>query len=66
LNQFGHLVAVAESIYAGAHSDFEFPCRNLIFHAGVRLEWSYTWSNILQQVSDSQDIALFLTVGIRY
>jgi hypothetical protein len=65
-DQFGHLTGVVESIYAGAHSDLEYPCGPLIWHVGARLEWSYTWSNILQRVSDIQEISLFFTVGARY
>ena len=65
-DQFGHLSSVCEAIYAGAHSDVEFPCGPLIWHVGVRCEWNYTWSTVLQRSSDIQEISLFFTLGARY
>ena len=65
-DQFGHLSSVCETIYAGAHSDVEFPCGPLIWHVGVRCEWNYTWSTVLQRSSDIQEISLFFTLGARY
>jgi hypothetical protein len=62
----GHLDGVVETIYAGCHSDLEIPCGRLVWHAGVRCEWNYTWSNILQRNSDIQELSLFLSVGARY
>jgi hypothetical protein len=66
LNTFGHLTDVIGSIYAAAHTDVEIPCGSCLFHAGVRLEWAYTFSDVLQRTSDVQDISLWLTVGIRF
>ena len=66
LNTFGHLTDVIGSVYAAAHTDLEIPCRSCLFHAGLRIEWAYTWSDILQRTSDVQDISLLLTVGIRF
>ncbi|MSQ93183.1 MAG: hypothetical protein EXR98_01360 [Gemmataceae bacterium] len=65
-NEFGHLVDVAGSIYAGAHGDVEFPWQSSLVHAGLRLEWAYTWTDVLQRVSDVQDLSVLFTVGIRY
>lgn len=39
------------------------PC---IFVLGLRTEWAYTWSDVLQQVSDVQDINLLAHFGVRY
>jgi hypothetical protein len=66
LNEARHLTDVIGSAYAAAHSDFEIPLRTAIFHAGVRVEWAYTWSDILQRSSDVQDISVLFQVGLRY
>lgn len=65
-NEFGHVVDVVGAMYASAHTELEFPWHSLIFHVGARFEWSYIWSDALQQTSDSQDLSLLLTIGIRY
>jgi hypothetical protein len=65
-NQFGHLTDVVGSAYAAAHSDLEFPWHACLFHAGIRLEWSYTWSDVLQRTSDASDVSVLLSVGVRY
>jgi hypothetical protein len=66
LDQLGHLNATVGSIYTGFHSDVEIPCRRVIWHIGIRGEWSYNWSSVLQQSSDVQDLSLLFTTGIRY
>jgi len=66
LNEFSHLNDVIASMYTAAHSDLEFLWGRCLFHAGVRVEWAYTWSDILQQTSDVQDLSVLLTVGVRY
>lgn len=66
LNETRRITDVIGAVYAAAHTDLEFPCRNVMFHTGVRLEWAYTWSDILQRTSDVQDISIFLTAGVRY
>ncbi len=66
LNEARHLIGVVESMYVGASTDFECPWRSVIFTAGARLEYVYTWSGVLQQISDMQDFNIFLTAGLRY
>ena len=64
-----HTVGVIESVYAAAHCDFEMPCGAVLFNAGFRLEWAYTFSDILQQGQDKsnmQDLTLLFTIGVRY
>ncbi len=64
-----HTVGVCEAIYAAAHCDLEMPCGAVLFNAGFRLEWEYTFSDILQQGRDRsnmQDLTLLFTVGVRY
>jgi hypothetical protein len=65
-NEFGHSTDVIGAAYAGMHSKIEFPVRSLIWHVGLRAEWAYTWSDVLQRTSDLQEIGMFLTVGARY
>lgn len=61
-----HITDVVGAIYLAVHSDLEFMCCHTLWHTGVRLEWAYTWSDILRRESDVQDINLLFTVGVRY
>lgn len=63
-----HTTNVIEGAYLTAHGDLEMPWGAVMFHAGLRLEWAYTFSTILQQPTSSnvQDLSLLLTVGVRY
>ena len=65
-NEFGHITDVIGSMYVGVHSQVEVPWRSWLFHAGVRFEWAYTWSDILQRTSDVQDVSVLLSAGIRF
>ena len=65
-NEFGHLTDVVGGMYAGLHSDLEVPWRGMVWHGGVRFEWAYTWSDVLQRTSDVQDLNVFLSIGLRY
>jgi len=61
-----HRTDVIGRAFVAAHSDFEMPWGCCIFLAGFRAEWSYTWSDILQQTSDLQDINLLINLGVRF
>jgi hypothetical protein len=61
-----HRTDVIGGFYCGVHYDYETPCRWGIFVVGGRWEYSYTWSDILQHVSDIQETNLMLTLGLRY
>jgi hypothetical protein len=62
-----HTTGVVEGAYVALRSDLEVPCGNVMFQAGLRLEWAYTFSDILQQGnSNMQDLSLLLSVGVRY
>jgi hypothetical protein len=69
---FRHVSDVYGSLVLSIHSDLEIPIGACSwFVAGVRTEWAYNWSDILRnafprQTSDTQDIALLLTIGVRY
>jgi len=61
-----HRTDVIGGFYVGMHNDLEIPSRWGVVTVGSRWEYSYTWSDILQHVSDIQELNLLLTVGIRY
>src|SRR5262249_25875245 len=52
--------------FLGAHADVEIPCGCCMFMGGIRGEWNYTWTDIMQRKSDVQEINLLFTVGVRY
>ncbi|MBI3409982.1 MAG: hypothetical protein HY040_16705 [Planctomycetes bacterium] len=65
-----HLTDVVGGWYASWHTDLEFPfccCHNpCIFQAGFRVEYGYTWSDILGHSTDLQDLNLLFSFGVRY
>jgi hypothetical protein len=63
-----HRTDVIAGLYVAVHSDLEIPWGCVIFQAGVRVEYGYTWSDILQiqNNSDLEDINLLFTAGIRF
>jgi hypothetical protein len=69
LNEIRHRVAVCEGLFVSLHSDLEIPCCSVVFLAGLRAEWSYTFCDqILQEQNDTnlQEINLMLTAGVRF
>jgi hypothetical protein len=64
----GHTSDVVGGVYVGLQSDVEMPmpCMPCLFVAGLRGEWAYTWSDILDQPSDVQDFSILVHVGVRY
>jgi hypothetical protein len=65
-NEIRHRTDVIGSAFAAAHSDLEIPCGPCVLQTGVRLEYAYTWSDILQRTSDVQELNLLFTLGLRY
>ncbi len=63
-----HFTDVIGGIYTALHSDIDIPCGCCTFYGGVRAEWDYTWSDILQiqNRSDVAGINLLFSVGVRY
>ena len=63
-----HRTDVVGQVFFALHSDVEVPCGCCIFQAGVRVEWDYTWSDILQRQNDSnmQDLNVMINLGIRF
>jgi hypothetical protein len=64
----GHLTDTIAGVYAAAHSDMDIPCGCCVFQVGLRLEWDYTWSDVLQvqNKSDVESLNLLFNVGVRY
>jgi hypothetical protein len=63
-----HRTGVLTGVFAAVHSDLEIPCGCYLFFAGVRAEWGYTFSDILQSQNDADvmDVNLMLTAGVRF
>jgi hypothetical protein len=68
VNQVRHRTDTIAAMYVGAHSDVEVPCGCCIFQAGIRVEYDYTWMDILQEQNDAdvQGINLLFTIGTRF
>jgi hypothetical protein len=68
LNEIRHRTGVLEGVFASVHTDLEWPCCSVVFVAGLRAEWSYTFSEILQEQNnaDVQEINLMVTAGVRF
>jgi hypothetical protein len=62
-----HRTDVVGGPYVAAHFDLEY-CRGCCtFYTGLRTEYSYTFSDILQQNNaELQDISIMLTLGVRF
>jgi len=54
------------SVFTAAHTDCELPWGCCTFLAGFRVEWGYTWMDILPQTSDLQDINFLFTAGVQF
>jgi hypothetical protein len=66
-NGFASHVDVAGGILFSAHSDVEWPLGGCKLQAGFRVEWDYTWTDILKPGNnDISDVNLLITVGIRF
>jgi hypothetical protein len=54
--------------YAALYSDVEYPWHCCVFTAGLRLEYGYTWCDILQHQNrtDLEDFNVLLTFGVRF
>jgi hypothetical protein len=68
LNEITNREDTIGALYCAVYSDFEYPWHCCVFMAGLRLEYSYTWDDVLQHQnpSDAQDINLLVTAGVRF
>ena len=67
-NEIRHRNDVIGGLWVAAHADYEIPLGCCVFQAGLRFEYGYTWSDILQiqNKSDVQDVNILFNVGVRY
>src|SRR5262249_18063568 len=63
-----HRTDVIGRIFVAAHADVEVPYGGCYLQGGVRLEWSYTWTNLLQRQNngDIDELGLQFTFGVRF
>jgi hypothetical protein len=61
-----HRTDVMGGVWVGVHSLWEVPCACGWFVAGIRAEWGYVWSDILQRQNDSDLMLLNLLGHIGY
>lgn len=68
LNESTHLTDVIGGVFVGLNADVQIPCGGCcIFLAGMRVEWGYTWSDVLKpNLSDIQDVNFLFTAGVRF
>lgn len=68
LNEIEHRTDTIGGVFFAAHADYETPCGDFLFTAGVRVEYSYTWSDILQHQNrtDIEELNVLLTAGVRF
>jgi hypothetical protein len=68
VTNFRHRTDVNGGVFFAVHSDVECPRGCCIFFAGLRSEYGYTWSDILQRQNDGdiQEISLLLNLGVRF
>jgi hypothetical protein len=67
-NEFQHHTGTAGAVSISGYSDFEYPCQCAIFTAGMRLEYDYIFTDILQRQNDSslETFSLLFSVGVRF
>jgi hypothetical protein len=67
-DQFQHRTDVVGGLYGALHSDIECPFRCGIAFAGIRVEYNYIWTSLLQDQNDGDfsSINLLLQLGVRF
>jgi hypothetical protein len=65
---FRHRTDVNAGVFLAVHTDVEISRGCCIFIAGLRSEYGYTWSDILQRQTDGdiQEISLLFNLGVRF
>ena len=63
-----HRTDVIGGAYVAIHSDIDIPCGCCTFFGGIRGEYSYTWSDILQIQNKAEfgEFGLLFSLGVRY
>ena len=53
--------------FIGINLNYEVPMGGWTFLAGLRGEWSYSWMNLIPNVSNNlHDLNFWLTSGVRF
>jgi hypothetical protein len=65
-DEIRHRTDVIGGTFASLHTDLEIPCNCCTFYTGLRLEWAYTWGDILQVQSDVNEFNMLLSFGVRF
>ncbi len=67
-NEARHLHEVVGGIFVAAHSDLEFSCGACVFQFGFRMEYGYTWNDVIQSQNraDVQDLLFMWNSGVRF
>ncbi|MCC6418188.1 MAG: hypothetical protein IT429_08035 [Gemmataceae bacterium] len=68
LQELRHRSDVIGAVWVALHTDVEIPWACYAFIAGFRVEWDYTWSDILQRQnnSDLTTFNLLANFGVRF
>jgi hypothetical protein len=68
LVEIQHKTSTVGGFFVSVHTDIEKPCGCAVFFTGLRMEYGYLWSNILQNQNntDMQTINATFEVGLRY
>jgi hypothetical protein len=67
-NEIQHHTDVVGGMFAALHTDVEYPFRCGIAFAGVRFEYQYIWTSLLQDQNDGdfQSLNLLFQIGVRF
>jgi hypothetical protein len=67
-NEINHHTDVVGGMYCAIHTDVEYPFRCGILQAGIRYEYNYIWTSILQDQNngDFQSMNLLFQAGVRF
>jgi hypothetical protein len=67
-NEIQHHTDVDGGMYGAIHTDVEWPFRCGIGFAGVRLEYNYIWTSLLQDQNDGDfsSLNLLIQLGVRF
>lgn len=66
LHEIQHRTDVIGAVFASFYTDYAIPVGACTILTGVRGEWDYTWSDILQGANDLMSINALFTVGLLF
>jgi len=66
LREIQHRTDVIGAVFASFYTDYAIPVGACTILTGVRGEWDYTWSDILQGANDLMSINALFTVGLLF